>query len=177
MSFRYQPGRKASSNVKAPLLIAAGLIGVPLAIALSHAWSDDEGDAPSPAGTDPTTVDANTAYPMNHFVPGAGYYHVPYHAWFPFPFNYHDSRGWYRGGRWRAAPQEDDNERRGTQPSRGGATYAGSSHGGGAWLSSRPSPDAVQRANAGAISAHGSGSAGGQVIRGGFGFSAHPGVS
>lgn len=170
MSFRHQPRRKISADVKAPLLIAAGLIGVPLAIGLSHAWSDDEEEpAPADGGAVPA-VDANTAYPMNHFVPGAGYYHVPYHAWFPFPYNYYDgNRGWYRGGQWRSAAEEDEQERRRFASGGGGGAGA-------RWFgSSRPLPDAVQRANAGAAAARPAGASGGShVIRGGFGFSAHP---
>ena len=161
--------RRSTSELRTPLLIAAGLLGVPLAISLaSHAFADyDDEVAPSA----PPTVDAATAYPMNHFLPGAGYYHAPYHAWFPMPFNYYVAgRGWFRGGQWRRAADADDNERREEQRV-SGFTSSGSSRAGRIYTS-RPSLEAVQRANTGAATAHHA-----NVIRGGFGSSSRPGIS
>jgi hypothetical protein len=164
------PSRRSALEVRTPLLIAAGLIGVPLAIAMAHhALADNEDDGTSWSTS--TSVDTATAYPMNHFLPGAGYYHAPYHAWFPMPFNYHDnSRGWFRGGQWRTTPMEDDAERR--DEARTGGFVAGRGYsGGGRVLTSRPSLEAVQRANTGAATQHAN------VIRGGFGSSSRPGIS
>ena len=165
-----------------PLLIAAGLIGVPLAIAFLA-----RRDQPDPNSTavegEPSTADTATAYPMNHYLPGAGYYHAPYHAWFPFPFGFHDaSRGWYRGGQWRTAATPDDNERRdeqrasgfagrstgGTPASRTGNNSAGNAA---RVMTSRPSAEAVSRANSSATSRSSS------VTRGGFGSSSRPAIS
>jgi hypothetical protein len=158
--------RRATSQLRAPLLIAAGLLGVPLAMSLAgHVFDNDEDDAPS-------AVSASTAYPMNHFLPGAGYYHAPYHAWFPMPFNFRDpARGWYRGGQWRSAERESDAERAEEQRTSGFASSGGRTGGAARVMTSRPTPDAAQRANASAAS-HSA-----NVIRGGFGSSSHPAIS
>jgi hypothetical protein len=159
-----------SREVFTPLLVAAGVFGLPLAIGLSGCSPRHE----VPPGAPPPTVNAGTVYPNNYFLSGTGYYHAPYRAWFPLPFNSYDgSRGWYRGGRWRRAVQEDEDERR-EETQSGGFTARGLGGGGGfsSLQSSRPTPEAVQRANAGAA-AHAASS----VVRGGFGLSAHPAVS
>jgi len=44
-------------------------------------------------------------YDNNHYVPGAGYYHAPFHAWFPHRYNeYNSGRGYYAGGAWNSSP-------------------------------------------------------------------------
>ena len=161
-----------SLRVMTPLLIAAGAVGLPVVLGVAQCVRNaDQRDVAQPA-----TVNTGTVYPNNHFLPGAGYYHAPYHGWFLLPFNHYESgRGWYRGGVWRNAAQEDDAERRELARTGGFVPRGG---GGGAGVSSfarqpssQPTAEAVQRANAGAA-AHA-----GPVIRGGFGLSAHPGVS
>lgn len=53
----------------------------------------------------PVPVAADRTYQNNEFTPGVGYYHAPYHSWFPFPYNHHDpARGYFAGGLWQAAP-------------------------------------------------------------------------
>jgi hypothetical protein len=43
-------------------------------------------------------------YDNDAYTPGVGYYHAPYHAWFPMRFDSHDpARGYFRGGLWLAA--------------------------------------------------------------------------
>lgn len=182
MSVQTKRDFRQSRNVKTPLLIAAGVIGLPLAIGLVQYWSTDDAED-EPAGAPPTppaAVNPDTVYPMNHFVPGVGYYHVPYHTWFPFPYNHYEAtRGWYRGGHWRTTAEEDESERKNAAASgfvagRGGSRGTGSP---GSPASSRPFPT-LMRANAGAgadSAAHAPASS--HVIRGGFGFSAHPSVS
>jgi hypothetical protein len=55
------------------------------------------------------------AYTNNHYLPGAGYYHAPYHAWYPLPYNAYDpARGYYHGGVWTREP--DENTLRVSQP-------------------------------------------------------------
>jgi hypothetical protein len=41
-------------------------------------------------------------------VPGLGYYHAPYRAWFPHPYNYQDpaTKLYYHGGLWTRTPNE-----------------------------------------------------------------------
>lgn len=70
-------------------------------------------------------VSDQMTYTNNHHVPGVGYYHAPYHAWYPIPFNFHSpDRGYYHGDRWTA------------QPNQAGLT------------ASRPTPQAAQAARA-----------------------------
>ena len=160
-----------SVAVYAPYLIAAAVVGLPVAIGISNCSRTEERKEDEP----PPVVNADTAYPNNHFLPGAGYYHAPYRGWFPRPFNDRDeARGWYRGGAWRPTPQADAGER----GAFGGLGGAGGSGGPGAGTSSfvnttasRPLPDAVVRANAAARA-----KAGG-IMRGGFGHSSRPSIS
>ena len=75
--------------------------------------------------TDPerTELSPGQTYTNNHFVRGAGYYHAPYGAWFPFAYNsFLAGRGYFHGGQWSAQPNI-------------AATEA-----------SRPAPDAVRNA-------------------------------
>ena len=54
---------------------------------------------------DSSQVVDGQSYPNNYYVPGAGYYHASYHAFFPFRYNYFDSsRGYYYGGTWSPRP-------------------------------------------------------------------------
>jgi hypothetical protein len=41
-------------------------------------------------------------YTNNHYVAGAGYYHAPFRAWYPWPYNYFDpnTQKYYYGGQW-----------------------------------------------------------------------------
>ncbi|MEY2880915.1 MAG: hypothetical protein RLZZ15_3295 [Verrucomicrobiota bacterium] len=178
--------RRTSSELRTPLLIAAGLIGVPLAIGLAYHASQPDDDGDTEGAPPAPSVNANTDYPMNHFLPGAGYYHAPYRSWFPFPFNYHDSgRGWFRGGQWQPTADATDAEKRAqsdprtsgfatTTTNSGGGVGAGARAGNTSAFapSSRPTPDAVQRANQGAATHHKS-----NIMRGGFGSSSRPGIS
>jgi hypothetical protein len=179
--------RRTPSELRTPLLIAAGLIGVPLAIGLAYHASEPDDATPAAPPSPPPTVNADTDYPTNHFLPGAGYYHPPYRSWFPFPFNYHDSgRGWFRGGQWQptaeATPAENHAQRdpRTSGFASSSTTTSGGGVGAGARAGntsafvpvSRPTPDAVQRANQGAATHHKS-----NIMRGGFGSSSRPGIS
>lgn len=95
-------------------LVLLGTMGVVGGVVVWDAWrraAPDEfpsstlPEAPSATATPVVPVDTNRTYQNNEFVPGAGYYHAPYHSWFPFPFNHHDpARGYFAGGLWQAAP-------------------------------------------------------------------------
>ena len=141
---------RASREVNVFLLIAAGAFGLPLVMSMSQCSAD--------ADSPPPQVAAGQVYANNSFLPGAGYYHAPYHAWFPLPYNQHDTRGWYRGGQWRAQPDDDD-------PNHGsfggGGAHVGAS---GFTNASRPTPEAVAQANRAASNYHAS-----TIRRGGFG--------
>ena len=145
-----------SREVMTPLLVAAGMIGLPLLIGVSQCSRQRSAEtAEAPAG-----VDENTAYTNNSFLAGAGYYHAPFQAWFPFPYNFHDpSRGFFRGGQWFQNPEEE-------KRTAGVASHPGAMTG--FVSSSRPTHEAVQRANA-AAATHSAAT----VTRGGFGGSAH----
>lgn len=51
------------------------------------------------------------------YIAGRGYYHSPFHAFYPFPYNYHSpGLGYYRGGTYH--PQPDLNVPKPTYPGR-----------------------------------------------------------
>jgi hypothetical protein len=83
---------KRSRSIK--LVFAGGLSAGALA-----------GCAPSAGG--PPQVSTANAYTNDHFIPGAGYYHAPYRAWYPTRYNQYDARArlYYHGGRWDQLPQ------------------------------------------------------------------------
>jgi hypothetical protein len=47
-------------------------------------------------------------YTNNFFVPGAGYYHAPFRAWYSLPYNHFDAQKqlYYYGGLWGGQPFE-----------------------------------------------------------------------
>jgi len=53
-------------------------------------------------------VSSSAVFTNNHYVPGVGYYHAPYRAWYAMPYNHYDplSRRYYHGGQWNPAPHE-----------------------------------------------------------------------
>jgi len=56
---------------------------------------------------DPVQLSTDNVYTNNHYVRGAGYYHAPAHAWYPYPHNsYWPDRGYYYNGTWNAYPDE-----------------------------------------------------------------------
>ncbi len=89
-------------------------------------------------------VSAENVYTNNHPLPhGGGYYHAPFRAWFPIPYNLYDPKTnrYYQGGRWESSPHVSITN-----------------------LSS-PTPDAIQLAEAALPRA--------SVPRGGFGGTSH----
>jgi hypothetical protein len=53
-------------------------------------------------------VTVNSYYANNHFIRGAGYYHAPFRAFFPQPYNSYDRarKQFYYGGTWGATPYD-----------------------------------------------------------------------
>ena len=102
------PPRDGGRRSKQVALVLLGTDGVVGAVAVWDAWrrAPDGGSWPVPAPQPaPMPLSPDRTYANNDFVPGVGYYHAPYHAWYPFPFNYHDpARGYYAGGLWQLAP-------------------------------------------------------------------------
>jgi hypothetical protein len=45
-------------------------------------------------------------YANNDLIPGAGYYHAPFRAFYPHPYNHYDNgrKMYFYGGQWGAAP-------------------------------------------------------------------------
>jgi hypothetical protein len=62
------------------------------------------------AGCGPSSgpVSTSDVFTNNHYMPGVGYYHAPYHAWYSLPYNHYDSRSarYFHGGQWAPAPHE-----------------------------------------------------------------------
>ncbi|HZM06402.1 MAG TPA: hypothetical protein VFC44_25655 [Candidatus Saccharimonadales bacterium] len=64
---------------------------------------------PNRNGIAPHNADsANDApYTNNTYHAGYGYWHAPYRAWYPYPYNYYSpGLGYYHGGGWSSAPEE-----------------------------------------------------------------------
>ncbi|HWB03430.1 MAG TPA: hypothetical protein VG796_10425 [Verrucomicrobiales bacterium] len=52
-----------------------------------------------------TEVQSGRSYQNNHYVPGVGYYHAPFNAWFARPFNHYEpGMGYFAGGKWNGSP-------------------------------------------------------------------------
>jgi hypothetical protein len=51
-------------------------------------------------------ISASNAYVNDHHVPGAGYYHAPYRAFFAQPYNFYDPqrKQYFHGGQWTDRP-------------------------------------------------------------------------
>lgn len=168
---------KRSQRVALVLLGTAGVVGVVTAI---DAWRKADTDISQP-DTPPVPVSPDRVYSNDDYVAGVGYYHAPYHAWFPHPFNYYDAgRGYFAGGLWQPAPWPipvtqsmpttaavaaalaAQRQQQQQQTNRSRSWFGGSGfHGGG--FSSRP-------AGTPAAPSH-------SIFRGGFGSSGHHGVS
>jgi hypothetical protein len=78
--------------------------------------------------TEPRTViQPENTYTNNQYVSGAGYYHAPFRAWYPYTYDYHDaSRGYYRGGQWYPTP--DIMPIQTSRPTMEAATHAQAAH-------------------------------------------------
>jgi hypothetical protein len=75
-------------------------------------------------------------YTNNTYVAGRGYYHAPYHSFFPFPYNaFIPGRGYYHGGQYRNEP--DRSGIAASSPSIGATTARSTDRGGFARSSSR----------------------------------------
>lgn len=65
-------------------------------------------DACSPSASSTGAVSTGGVYTNDHYLPGVGYYHAPYRAWYPMPYNHYDAaqRLYYHGGQWAAEPHQ-----------------------------------------------------------------------
>jgi hypothetical protein len=87
------PQKKKSGCVTLTIVgISVGVIALCI-----YSCSDDE----EVKDEDVTYVSSGRNYSNNHYIPGVGYYHAPFHAWFPRRYNDHDStNGYFAGGQW-----------------------------------------------------------------------------
>ncbi len=53
-------------------------------------------------------ISTENVYTNNFFIPGAGYYHAPFRAWYFLPYNHFDAQKklFFYGGQWGAQPFE-----------------------------------------------------------------------
>lgn len=61
----------------------------------------------TPGGKAP--ISAENVYTNNYYVPGVGYYHAPFRAWYSLPYNHFDpqTQRYFYGGQWGATPFEN----------------------------------------------------------------------
>lgn len=59
-----------------------------------------------PSGGSSGGISPSNVYTNNHFVEGVGYYHAPFRAWYPQPYNLLDPQTgrYFQGGQWLDAP-------------------------------------------------------------------------
>ena len=57
----------------------------------------------------PAAITSNNVYTNNFYVAGVGYYHAPFRAWYPLPYNYFDPRSqrYFYGGQWAETPDRN----------------------------------------------------------------------
>lgn len=57
-------------------------------------------------GSQPPVVSSENVYTNNYHVPGVGYYHAPYRAFFALPYNHYDiaNQRYFYGGQWSSTP-------------------------------------------------------------------------
>ena len=96
------------------------------------------------AGPESAPISQSCVYANNYYVPGVGYYHAPFRAWYALPYNHYDpqTQRYFFGGRWDTAPHQSITNLSGptadvallaqaqrTDVSRGGFGCSSSSHG------------------------------------------------
>jgi hypothetical protein len=53
-------------------------------------------------------ISTSAVYTNNFYVPGVGYYHAPFRAWYHTPYNFYEPRSgqYFYGGQWAATPHQ-----------------------------------------------------------------------
>ena len=53
-------------------------------------------------------ISPDCVYTNNYYLPGVGYYHAPFRAWYALPYNHFDpqTHHYFYGGRWGDAPMQ-----------------------------------------------------------------------
>lgn len=123
---------------------------------------------PNTNGVNTNEVSTSGVYTNNQYLPDRGYYHAPYHSWYPHPYNYYlASRGFFHGGRW--TPQPFNSPVVVSRPAIDVARALGSSPSSVRAPGSPGSASATKSASPSAPSKSGGGSSVGGTSRGGFG--------
>lgn len=54
----------------------------------------------------PRAFRSGNVYTNNYYVARLGYYHAPFRAWYPLPYNHYDAQrnAYYHGGTWSPSP-------------------------------------------------------------------------
>lgn len=62
----------------------------------------------APRVNDGPRISPESVYANNQYLQGAGYYHAPFQAFYPQPYNYYDAarRKYYYGGQWGDQPYQ-----------------------------------------------------------------------
>ena len=60
------------------------------------------------SGSRSHAIRTDCVYTNNFYVPRVGYYHAPFRAWYPLPYNYYDSQRhfYFYGGAWGSPPHQ-----------------------------------------------------------------------
>ena len=58
--------------------------------------------------TEVPVITTENVYANNYYLPGVGYYHAPFNAWYQHPYNYFDPQKkiYFYGGKWGPTPFE-----------------------------------------------------------------------
>lgn len=61
-----------------------------------------------PSASRTGVVSSANVYTNNHYLPGVGYYHAPFRAWYAQPYNHFDpqTRRYFYGGQWATTPHQ-----------------------------------------------------------------------
>lgn len=205
--YRPVPPEKSGRRSKQVALVLLGTMGVVGGVVAWDAWqraganpaASADNTAVEQGGPPAAPVAADRTYSNNDYVPGAGYYHAPYHAWYPHPYNYYDpNRGYFAGGLWgtipfllainqsqpnfsavseaRLAQQRYEQQQRARNNSSsffGGGSYRSRSSGGSSFFSRSPSSPPSTRPTATPSSSPSPSKSSPSIQRGGFGSSGH----
>ena len=96
---RPQPARTQKRSGCVRLLLVGTVVGI-CGFAVYSCVKDDEVD-----DNEVEYVRSGSSYTNNHYVPGVGYYHAPFHGWFSNRYNDHDpARGHFYNGGWHSSP-------------------------------------------------------------------------
>ena len=59
-------------------------------------------------GSQSPAISTQNVYTNNYYVAGVGYYHAPFRAFYPMPYNFYEPKNqqYFFGGQWAAAPHQ-----------------------------------------------------------------------